>query len=270
MAELEQIVRDAGIDQWGVCAFADALPLLEVRAKARIPENAKSIIVFLFGYYTNSYELRNISRYAIVDDYHTVIRGILENLAQNINKKYINNIFIPFVDASPLVEVRAAYLSGLGDVGRNGQLLNPVYGSYCFIGEIVTDLVLPPGQPQSKKMCVNCGQCLAACPTGALSEDGFDKTKCRSFLTQKKGALSEWERGQIQAGGFVWGCDRCTDACPVNRQAAKSRVEAFYRDNQPVLGYDTIGKLCETKAYGWRGEKVLRRNLDIISGKDVV
>lgn len=84
----------------------------------------------------------------------------------------------------------------------------------------------------------------------------------------EKGELTEWEREQIRAGGFVWGCDRCTDACPVNRNARRSPVAAFQRDIAPVVGEDNLGKLCESKAYGWRGETVLRRNLRILRGEE--
>ena len=243
MDQLIKCMESHGMDQWGVCRFEDALPLLEVRAKRRLPERAKSIIVILFGYYIGEYPNRNISRYALMDDYNTVIRATL-------------------------AEVRAASLAGLGDIGMNGQLLNETYGSYCFIGEIVTTADFPAAGRKANPLCTHCGRCAAACPTGALSQEGFNREKCRSHITQKKGELTEWEREQIRAGGFVWGCDRCTDACPVNRNARRSPVAAFQRDIAPVVGEDNLGKLCESKAYGWRGETVLRRNLRILRGEE--
>ena len=270
MEKLERLLMEEGIDQWGICAFADVLPLLPVRAKNRIPENAASVIVLLFGYYVGEYTERNISRYAIVDDYHVVIRSKLEKLAGKLRIMYNEEQFIPFVDSSPVAEVRAACLAGLGEIGMNGQLLNPVYGIYCFIGELVTTLSLPKAEKFSTGLCTRCGKCVAACPTGALRTDGFQKERCRSHITQKKGALTPWEEEQIQKGKFVWGCDRCTDACPVNRHARRSTVEEFYRDIQPVVGQDNAGRLCSSKAYGWRGENVLLRNLDIISHKKVL
>lgn len=268
--QLAQIIGRCGFDQWGICSFADVLPLLEVRAKSRLPASSQSLIVLLSGYYTGDYPDRNISRYAVVDDYHTVLHEKLEKLSEELQIQYKQNKFIPFVDSSPVAEVRAAYLAGLGGIGLNGQLLNPVYGSYCFIAELVTDLQLPPFSPYAQGICTGCGRCVAACPTGALSHGRFEKDKCRSHITQKKGALSEWEREEIRAGGFVWGCDRCTDACPVNSRVQQAEDEAFYRDIQPVVGYDNAGRLCKSKAYGWRGEAVLLRNLDIILRKDMV
>lgn len=268
MEQLKKIMEAHGFDQWGVCRFEDALPLLEVRAKRRLPGEAKSIIVILFGYYIGEYPNRNISRYALMDDYHTIIRATLEELANELQKVYKKEIFIPFVDSSPVAEVRAASLAGLGEAGLNGQLLNEIYGSYCFIGEIVTTADIPAAACKVKPLCSRCGRCIAACPTGALSRGGFDREKCRSHITQKKGELTEWEREQIREGGFVWGCDRCTDACPVNRNARRSPVAAFRRDIAPVVGEDNLGKLCGSKAYGWRGEAVLRRNLRILRGEE--
>ena len=150
----------------------------------------------------------------------------------------------------------------------NGQLLNETYGSYCFIGEIVTTADFPAAGRKANPLCTHCGRCAAACPTGALSHEGFEREKCRSHITQKKGELTEWEREQIRAGGFVWGCDLCTDACPVNRNARRSPVAAFQRDIAPVVGEVNLGKICECKAYGWRGEAVLRRNLRILRGEE--
>ncbi len=267
MEQLAHLMAELGLETWGVCRYEDTLPLLPTRSRNRIPKDAQSVIVILFGYYIGEYPERNISRYAMVDDYHQVIRGILERLVENLLNLFKTQLFIPFVDASPIQEVKAAWLAGLGDVGQNGLLLSPVYGNCCFIGEIVTDLPLPPSQ-ERLSLCNQCGACLRACPTGALGKEGLAKEKCRSHITQKKGDLSPWEAQQVQQGGFVWGCDRCADACPINQNKKWASLEAFYQDIQPVVGKDNAGRLCQTKAYGWRGESVLLRNLRLIEGSD--
>ena len=269
LEELARIFAAEGIDQWGICSF-QGLPLLPVGSRRRLPEDARSVIVILIGYYIGEYPNRNLSRYALVDDYHTVFGEKLGRVVENLWNLFKTHRFIQFVDASPIQEVLAAYRAGLGDVGQNGQLLNPVYGSRCFIGEIVTDLELPPFSGEPPKICTNCGACVSACPTSALSPQGFQKDRCRSWITQKKGKLTPWEARQIQLGGFVWGCDRCTDACPVNRGAAASRVPEFYQGVVPRLTPENAGPLCASKAYGWRGETLLLRNLRLLADRPLL
>ncbi|MEG1874661.1 MAG: 4Fe-4S double cluster binding domain-containing protein, partial [Angelakisella sp.] len=175
-------------------------------------------------------------------------------------------------DSSPIPEVEAAVLAGLGWRGKNGQLLTEGYGSLCFLCEVVTDLALgevvdqpPKSVPDS---CGSCTRCLDSCPTGALSLNGLDKTRCRSFITQKKGALSDWERDQIQAGGLAWGCDICTMACPRNRHPVLSTVAALREHPVPRLTAETVAPLLSQKSYGWRGSGVLLRNLAILNDSE--
>ncbi len=272
MERLYECIQPFGIDQWGACRFSELPPLLDVRSKAWIPPNAKSVLLFLFGYYTEAFPNRNISRYAVPDDYHSILRPLLAEIAASCARRFPEEGFLPFIDSSPIDEVAAAAHAGLGEIGMNGLLLNPVYGSYCFIGEIVTTLPLEIPPPEPLYLCTRCGACRAACPTGALAQDRFVRERCRSEITQKKGELTLWEQEQIRKGGFVWGCDRCTEACPVNRNAEKSRVAGFYRNPVPVVDTQNAASLCKTKAYGWRGKNILLRNLHILSGEteDVV
>lgn len=264
MKRLKNYVEMAGIDQWGVCSFREA-SLLPVRSRSRIPPEASHIIVFVFGYYTEEYPERNISRYAIADDYHTVLLPRLRDLAETLEAAFSGERFIPFIDASPVEEVRAAYLAGLGDIGKNGLLLNPCYGSYCFIGELVTTMPMVLAQSKPQRVCTGCGACIAACPSGALTEQGFLKEKCRSHITQKKGELADWEKKEIAAGGMAWGCDCCVDACPVNRRAQKSRVPEFYQNRIPIVTESSAETLCKIKSFGWRGQSVLLRNLSYLA-----
>lgn len=263
MKRLEKYLAAAEMDQWGVCSLAE-VPLLPVRSKSRIPAGAANIIVMLFGYYTEEYPERNLSRYAIADDYHMVLLPKLKALAQTLEETFPGERFVPFTDASPILEVRAANLAGLGDVGMNGLLLNQVYGSYCLIGELVTTMKLTQKERAHPAICTHCGACVSACPSGALTASGFQKERCRSEITQKKGALTEWEQRQIAAGGMAWGCDCCVDACPVNRRARKSRVSEFYQNRVAVLTEENAKRLSQTKAYGWRGHEILLRNLSYL------
>lgn len=264
---LKEIVTGGGISHFGVAAYGDCLPLLPCRGVDRIPPGARSVIVCLLPYYIGEYPERNISRYTLADDYHTIGRGMLEGIAASLGEAYPGGRFACFVDSSPIREVHAAHLAGLGVIGRNGQLINPDFGSYAFIGEIVTDVEFPPSAPLPGG-CRGCGACLRICPGGALRGDGtVDVHRCRSHITQKKGELTPWEVESIRRGGMVWGCDLCTDVCPHNKGVQWSDIPAFYEHVAPVLTRENLSALKKTKALGFRGRGVLERNLAILSGK---
>ena len=97
---------------FGICRFADLPPLLECRAKQRLPENAQSVLVCLFPYYTGEHPERNISRYAMVTDYHLIAGKYLQRFCEALRQQFPNNRFEPFTDNSPVPEVRSALLAG--------------------------------------------------------------------------------------------------------------------------------------------------------------
>lgn len=250
------------IDQWGVCRFIDCLPLLECRAQNRIPHGACSVIVCLFPYDIDA-KPRNVARYAVVQDYHLVARETLAALIASLQAVFPDAGFAAFADSSPLREVSAAALAGLGIVGAHGQLINPKYGTKVFIGAVVTTLELPPSPPNTAT-CLHCGRCFSACPTGALRPGHpLEQSLCRSWISQKKGQLSAWETEQLREGGLVWGCDHCTDACPMN-PSLLSPVQAFWQHPMPILNKQNLDEAMQDRAYAWRGRAVLLRNLAIL------
>lgn len=222
---------------FGICSFEQILPCLECRAKQRIPQDAASVLVCLFPYYTGEHKERNISRYAMVTDYHMIAGEYLNRFCKALQEVFPQNQFEPFTDNSPIREVSAAFHAGLGRRGKNGLILHPKYGSYVFIGEVVTDLVLQPDQPLNPGECIGCGKCQNVCPQGALQSDGsVCLERCRSHITQKKGELTDWEIGQIQDGGLIWGCDICNDVCPMNQEAkVLTPVPEFLESTVAVL-----------------------------------
>ena len=251
-----------GIWQVGVCAFSACLPLLEVRVKSRLPANPQSVIVCALPYYTGDYPQRNVARYAICDDYHKAGGEILQDISQQLAQALPGYAFVPFIDVSPIREVHAAFLAGLGVVGLHGQLITEQWGGYVFIGCIVTDLDLPPSQPVGGG-CDECQSCVLACPTGALSPGGLDVQRCRSYITQKKGGLTDWEAQQLRAGKMAWGCDICLDTCP-HSKSAPTPLECLTRAPLPILTRDNLEAALKLKSYGYRGRAVLERNLKLI------
>lgn len=253
---------------FGICSFEQILPCLECRAKQRIPQDAASVLVCLFPYYTGEHKERNISRYAMVTDYHMIAGEYLNRFCKALQEVFPQNQFEPFTDNSPIREVSAAFHAGLGRRGKNGLILHPKYGSYVFIGEVVTDLVLQPDQPLNPGECIGCGKCQKVCPQGALRSDGsVCLERCRSHITQKKGELTDWEIGQIQDGGLIWGCDICNDVCPMNQKAkVLTPVPEFLESAVAVLDARIAEKLLKTRAYNYRGKKTILRNIQLLEG----
>ncbi len=249
---------------WGICPF-DSIKdgLIECRAKSRLPENSKTVIVACFPYLLSeeNYINSNVSKYAVVTDYHTVALSRLESAAEKLREIYPEHKFEAFADNSPIPEVRAACNAGLGARGMNTLLITPKYGSYVFIGEIVTTLDTNC-ETHIQKNCIGCKKCIEACPSGALSCEEFKKSICLSEITQKKGVLSEEEEKLMKDCGCVWGCDICQDVCPMNKDAAETPLEEFLSSPVPH-----ISSGCElyARAYEWRGRKVIERNISIFN-----
>ena len=265
--KIEQILIDLGLEIFGFCSFDKVSDLLPTRNKNQIPQNAKTIIAFLFPYKSPCDEKRNISLYAVGLDYHDIILKKLNSAKEKLEAEFPDNNFAAFSDNSPIREARAAYLSGLGFLGQNSLIIHPKYGSYCFIGEIVCDLEIEAfSEPLG--YCKDCGKCISQCIGGALFLEGgkviLSKENCLSFLTQKKGELTEREKAKIKEGGLVWGCDVCSDVCPMNRDAEFSNLKEFYQNTLPYLDQDNVS-LSADRAYGYKGEKILLRNLEILS-----
>lgn len=258
--------RPLGVEHLGVCPLEALSGLLECRGKRLLPEKG-SVVLFLLPYYAGEHSPRNVARYALCDDYHRIAGDILQEIIDPLAVAFPGERFLPFVDSSPIPEVEAGVLAGLGFAGKNGQLITPWYGSCAFLCEIVTTLFIPPAGPEAFSGCGDCRRCLDSCPTGALTEEGLDKSRCRSHITQKKGELTPWEREEVRKGGLVWGCDICTAACPRNRGLALTTIPRMREDLVPLVTEENLTELVKRKSYGWRGEKPLRRNLSILDDR---
>ena len=184
-----------------------------------------------------------ISRYAIGRDYHKVLRSRLKKLAQHIENKIGRFGYRVFTDSAPVLEKPLAEKAGLGWIGKHTNLLNRHAGSWFFLGEIYTDLALPPDAPV-RDHCGSCRRCIDICPTRAIvAPYQLDARRCISYLTiELKGAIPLEFREAL--GNRIYGCDDCQMVCPWNRYAQFSRVDDF----QPRKDLDS-GDLVELGAW---------------------
>ena len=294
-------MENAGIHEYGITCIPEKILWFDVQNVSKVPHDAQTAIVCLFPYYIKCEHL-NISRYAAVDDYHIICMDMMTNAISKLQKIFPGE-YAAFVDNSPFDEVSLAIQAGLGIRGKNGLLITPKYGSWVFIGEIVTDVkfddsnilkstdddnILKSTDETScssfeneykqnkyeinehkyeKDLCDKCNLCVKNCPTGALTYENFDRKKCISYLTQKKGELTEKEQAMIKSGASAWGCDICQEICPNNFIVQETNISQFKNNFTPIINESNLEHLMKTKPFKWRGEKVVKRNLHIINKK---
>ncbi len=203
------------------------LPFRETRVlNARLlPPGMESAIVLLAPYDCGEPFFDGVSAYAHVEDYHRFFNGLFERVLPALREEFPNASFYGFADHSPIDEKEAAAKAELGVLGCHSLLLHPRYGSYVFLGSVLTDLVLPC-EARPVQTCEKCGKCLSACPVGAVTETGIRPDRCLSALSQKK-RLTEEERRLLAKHGIAWGCDRCQESCPHNRNREPTPLPYF-------------------------------------------
>jgi len=182
---------------------------------------AKSVITLLINYFPKDKQndgTPKISKYAYGKDYHEVIREKLNKLIELIKINVGEIHGRGFVDSAPVLERTWAQRSGLGWVGKNGNLINKENGSFFFIATLITDLDLEADEPYAKDYCGSCTRCIDACPTDAILPGKIvDGSKCISYFTiELKDMLIPTEmKGKFE--NWAFGCDICQDVCPWNR-----------------------------------------------------
>lgn len=239
--------------------------------KRTVPEltlpGAKSIIVCLFPYYNGPNREGNLSRFARIPDYHTVVMKRLEKICEFIKQENPDANVLPFVDSGPLTDKFLAYQAGLGFFGKNTLLINETYGSYVFVGYIITDLLLAPDAPVEKS-CNNCGRCICACPGGALKDAfDFDAQSCVSYITQLK-TMSDEQEKILSAQSSVYGCDICQEVCPHNADIPLTPIAEFQKpllNNIEKKALSAISNREFTRTYqqfsfSWRGKSAILKN----------
>jgi len=229
----------------------------------------KTIISIAFPYLYNidKNQRTYFSKYTLGRDYHIVAIKYMENICKLIEGMGAKAISL--VDSNALPERYIASLSGVGFIGKNNTLITEKYGSYVFLGEIITDLVVEPDKPLKQK-CGNCEICLEACPTNSIvsGELGINNNAniCLSYITQKKDIEDSWFD---KLNGRIFGCDTCQRGCPCNKEIEFSTIEELkpYEymekvDSKILMNIDN--QLFKDKykitSCGWRGKNIIKRN----------
>lgn len=197
----------------------------------KLVPGAKSVISLMYNYYNEDQqadpEAPKISMYAYGKDYHKVIRKKLKHLLDHIQSEIGEIEGRCFVDSAPVMERQWAAKSGLGWQGKNTLLINTKKGSYYFLAEIILDLDLTHDHAIADH-CGTCTKCIDACPTEAISAEGYllDSRKCISYLTiELKDEIPEEYKTQMD--GWMFGCDICQRVCPWNRFSSPHQEEKF-------------------------------------------
>lgn len=161
-----------------------------------------------------------IAKYALSDDYHTFLKNKIKELFEYIKTIYPNVQGRDYTDTAPILERSLARRAGLGWIGKNAMLINPLKGSYFLLGELFLDIDLVPNQNPVKNLCGNCTRCIDACPTDALiSPSELNSNLCISYLTiESKKEIPEELTNKMS--GYIFGCDICQDVCPWNKKFA--------------------------------------------------
>ncbi len=233
-----------------------------------------NVIMMLFPYRSEKVP-KNLSVYASVKDYHAFVNTLAAESEDYIRKKHPNALFKMFADHSPIDEVHAACVSGLGFIGDNGLLISPQYSSFVFLGECVTNLTpeelgIDYAKNEGVTTCLHCGKCAEACPCGCIKRvgdvDEFNpKSMCLSAVTQKKGELDCNEIQLMLDNNTVWGCDACQNACPYTKKAEFTPIDFFKTDVIDYLDKKTLDSLSEEefkeRPFSWRGRDIIERNV---------
>ncbi|MFT8321516.1 MAG: tRNA epoxyqueuosine(34) reductase QueG [Bacillus sp. (in: firmicutes)] len=200
-------------------------------------------------------------------DYHVVLRDRLQKLEKYILEKVPDARCKSMVDTGELVDRAVAQRAGIGWSGKNCAIITPEFGSYVYLGEMITNLPITPDTPMEDQ-CGTCNKCVEVCPTGALIQGGqLNAQRCIAFQTQTKGFLSEEFREKI--GNRLYGCDTCQTVCPKNKGMDFHNHEEMEPD--PEIAKPLLLPLLKIsnkefkEKYGyisgsWRGKKPIQRN----------
>lgn len=255
--ELDTFFAIEGIDCYNTLPFS-ACTVTKPYLYQNYPTPPQSVVMVAVPYATDA-TCDGLSRYAVAKDYHLYFKGLWERAVTYLKATLPQFWFCGFADHSPIAEVSAAVAAGLGVLGDNHLLITKKYGSYVFLGALLSDCPYTDTFVPKEGECLHCGACLRACPS---------KDNCLSAITQKKKDLTEKEIACMREHHTAWGCDICQEVCPMNRAKKKSTIPFFSEDCLTRLSARQIAEMDETafqsRAFAWRGKECILRNLRIL------
>lgn len=222
--------------------------------RAVMPE-ARSLICVALNYYTahqrpNGREYAKISRYGWGRDYHKILHKKLKALANwlidlggGIQARY-------YADTGPVQDKAWAQRSGIGWIAKNGNVITRKYGSWVFLGEVLTNLDLTPDTPDQEH-CGSCTRCIDACPTGAITQPFVvDANRCIAYHTIENRAETLPDALVPHLHGWVAGCDICQDVCPWNQRFAQETDVVEFQPYPKNIA-PTLTELAEISDEEW-------------------
>lgn len=248
---------------------------------SKLVPGAKSVITLLKNYYPGqqiSPADFKISKYALGKDYHTVIKDSLKKMIATLQEKIGQFNGRGFVDSAPVLERSWAQKTGLGWIGRNGNLITKNSGSFFFIATLIVDVELCHDDPFAKDFCGSCRRCIDACPTEAiLPNKVVNGSKCISYFTieLKDQVIPDEMKGKFN--NWMFGCDICQDVCPWNRFSKANEETAFSplpellnfttRDWE-ALSEEAFKKIFKQSPLSRARLKGIQRNIRFINNKN--
>lgn len=246
----------------------------------KLVEGCQTVVSLVFNYYpspslTPLNHHFKVSKYAFGEDYHRVVKDKMQVLWDAMQEDLGEISGRMFVDSAPVLEKAWAKKSGLGWIGKNGNLIIPKQGSFYFIAELLIDIHAEPDGP-IKDFCGTCTRCIDACPTEALTPYWVDGSKCISYFTiELKEGIPASMKSDFQ--DWIFGCDICQDVCPWNRFStphqeprleAKSAFLEMERGDWEDLSEEVFKELFHYSAIKRTKITGLQRNIQYINKKN--
>jgi epoxyqueuosine reductase len=207
----DKLIKWLAANKHGTMRWMERAPESRCDPSSLMP-SAKSIVCCALRYEDSGDSKR--ARFARGDDYHDVVKQKLHELASELKWLRSDAKTKCCVDTSPILEKVIGQRAGIGWIGKNMLLINPEFGSWFVLGEIITDIEIEPDEPMENR-CGACRLCLSVCPTKAIDGNELDAKRCISYLTiEHRGEVPTELKAHVEEGSY--GCDKCQDVCPFN------------------------------------------------------